>query len=309
MRVEHATSDPELAGEYTREAYGGSVDYRESRSLEFRHELVGDAQLSMTRTTIPTRLDSTSEPVGVPMVVRVRRGRYDLAARGHRPEQVAAGGLFLVDPTVPMHITTEHLDARVLTFDDGLLARAASQLQPLHPRIAFPRHRPVNAALERLWADAANQLSATVFADDDLYANDLVRAAQYAHVAMLTIVAFDLLAEEADERPASERTVRQATRFADEHVADPISVGDLAAAAAVSLRALQLAFERVLGMTPSAYLRRARLSSARAELVLATPTSASVAAIARRWGFANTGRFAAQYRTAFGELPRLTLER
>jgi AraC-like DNA-binding protein len=54
-----------------------------------------------------------------------------------------------------------------------------------------------------------------------------------------------------------------------------------------------------------AYLRALRLNVVRHEL-RAVAATASVRAIAQRWGFWHTGEFAAAYRRLFGELPSQT---
>ena len=64
---------------------------------------------------------------------------------------------------------------------------------------------------------------------------------------------------------------------------------------------------RHLDTTPYGYLRRVRLERAHRDLQAGSPADTSVAAVAGRWGFADLGRFAAQYRTAFGRLPSQTL--
>jgi AraC-like DNA-binding protein len=88
----------------------------------------------------------------------------------------------------------------------------------------------------------------------------------------------------------------------------PISVCDIAADAGVSARALQYGFTRHLGTTPREYLRRVRLDRAHDELRDAATTSGlTVGMVARRWGFANTGRFAVAYRHAYGVSPSQTL--
>jgi transcriptional regulator GlxA family with amidase domain len=76
------------------------------------------------------------------------------------------------------------------------------------------------------------------------------------------------------------------------------------------VRGLQDAFRRNLDASPADYLRRLRLDRVRQDLLAADPLSgATVAGIARRWGFVHLGRFAQTYRTAFGELPGSTLQR
>ena len=86
-----------------------------------------------------------------------------------------------------------------------------------------------------------------------------------------------------------------------------LAIADIAAAAGVTVRALQTAFQRHLGTTPLAYLRRLRLEEVRAELVAADPSQQTVVAVAARWGFHHHGRMTAAYRELYGELPSTTL--
>lgn len=103
--------------------------------------------------------------------------------------------------------------------------------------------------------------------------------------------------------------LRAAVEYVHEHVAEPMSVSDVAGAAGLSVRATQEAFQRHLGVTPMQYLLQVRLEQVRRELLQADPTTAAVQTIARRWGFAHLGRFSAAYRNAYGEYPRNTLRR
>jgi AraC-like DNA-binding protein len=58
-----------------------------------------------------------------------------------------------------------------------------------------------------------------------------------------------------------------------------------------------------------AYLRRLRLHYARQDLVAGNRIDDTVTAIAARWGFAHTGRFAVLYREIYGQSPHATLRR
>ncbi|GAA0592535.1 AraC family transcriptional regulator [Kribbella sandramycini] len=111
------------------------------------------------------------------------------------------------------------------------------------------------------------------------------------------------------ERSAAPRSLRLALDFLYAHLADPITVEEIAAAAGVGVRALQESFRRHLETTPTAYLRNLRLDQARADLLTGRPGTTSVTDVALRWGFVHLGRFAADYRKAFGESPRDTLLR
>jgi len=87
-----------------------------------------------------------------------------------------------------------------------------------------------------------------------------------------------------------------------------ISIVDIARAAYVNVRAVQLAFRRYLDTTPMAYLRRVRLERAHGQLSAGVPNDGTtITEIAARWGFANASRFAALYRRAYGHPTSHTL--
>jgi transcriptional regulator GlxA family with amidase domain len=110
-----------------------------------------------------------------------------------------------------------------------------------------------------------------------------------------------------DRRDAHPDTLRRAVAFIDEHAHTSITTADIAAAAHVTIRTVQLAFRRYLDTTPTEYLRRVRLDHARQDLLAADPARESVTAVAYRWGFPGPSRFAAYYRQAYGVLPGATL--
>lgn len=110
-------------------------------------------------------------------------------------------------------------------------------------------------------------------------------------------------------RGASSRSVEAATRFITRHLADPITVTDIARASYLSVRALQEGFRRELGLTPMEYLRNGRLDAIRRELARADDATLTVGEAASRWGITHLGRFAAAYRDRFGESPSETLRK
>lgn len=102
------------------------------------------------------------------------------------------------------------------------------------------------------------------------------------------------------------RHVRQAEAYILAHLADPLTVEDIARAAQVTPRTLQLAFRVFRGTTPMGFWRDQRLVRAHCDLIAAGP-DASVTDIALRWGFSHFGRFADLYRKRFGQSPSVTL--
>ena len=101
--------------------------------------------------------------------------------------------------------------------------------------------------------------------------------------------------------------LRRAVQYVKQFAHRPIGISDIAAAAGVGPRALQLAFRRYADTTPWAYVRSVRLERAHQDLQLADPRRDTVLAIALRWGFSNRSRFSAEYRAVYGETPAATL--
>ncbi|MWV14352.1 helix-turn-helix domain-containing protein [Pseudomonas sp. R-28-1W-6] len=86
-------------------------------------------------------------------------------------------------------------------------------------------------------------------------------------------------------------------------------LAELCRAIGVSERTLRSAFVATLGMPPARYLRLRRMHLLRAALAVADQHQASVTEIARRFGYTDCGRMAADYHALFGEYPNATLLR
>ena len=86
----------------------------------------------------------------------------------------------------------------------------------------------------------------------------------------------------------------------------PPSLPELCKTIGVPERSLRLYCAEFLGKTPIQYSRLQRLGKVRAALRRTDPATANVSDIARRYGFHQPGRFAAQYRAVFGEAPSTT---
>jgi AraC-like DNA-binding protein len=110
-----------------------------------------------------------------------------------------------------------------------------------------------------------------------------------------------------DSRDATQATVRRAQDLIAARSHEDLALADLAQECGVTPRALQYAFRRHLGCTPLAYLKQVRLDLV--HQLLCDGSALSVSDAAGRHGFFNPGRFAADYRRAFGENPRQTFSR
>jgi AraC-like DNA-binding protein len=107
--------------------------------------------------------------------------------------------------------------------------------------------------------------------------------------------------------PSLPETLKDAVAFIHRHAADDVSINDIATAVHLTPRAVQYLFRRQLDTTPTEYMRRVRLHRVHQELIAGERATTTVAEIARRWGFAHTGRFAVLYRQTYGQSPHTTL--
>lgn len=107
-------------------------------------------------------------------------------------------------------------------------------------------------------------------------------------------------------RPIAPRDVKRAIDFMEVHVASTLTLADIVVASGVPGRTLFKHFRDFKGVSPMQYLRNARYTRIRDELLRAD-ADASVTEIALRWGVAHMGRFSVEYRRRFGESPSHTL--
>ncbi|GKQ34086.1 helix-turn-helix domain-containing protein [Streptomyces sp. A012304] len=167
------------------------------------------------------------------------------------------------------------------------------------------------------------KLTATVFSGDHgssgLVATYVTRLAQGmgtydASVGpRLGVVARDLLAMLVQERsgalnPHAPESASGMLALIKEYIArnlaDPrLSPEMIAAAHHVSVRYLHKLFEHE-ETTVSRWIQRQRLERCRLDLSRATDKPTTVAAVARRWGFASPSHFSRVFRSAYGMTPR-----
>ncbi len=94
--------------------------------------------------------------------------------------------------------------------------------------------------------------------------------------------------------------------FMSDHLAEDLTVKDIAAAAGVSIRTLQNGFADHYFMSPKQMLTTMRLDNAR-ELLKSRKGPTSVGTVCNAVGFGHAGRFSREYAERFGETPSETL--
>lgn len=108
-------------------------------------------------------------------------------------------------------------------------------------------------------------------------------------------------------RPIAPAYIKRVEEFIEANADQPLTIADLAAHAGVSASTLFAGFREYRDTSPIAYLKGVRMKCAHAELRVASGGKAKVTDVAMRWGFTHLGRFAADYKRWFGELPSDTL--
>jgi transcriptional regulator GlxA family with amidase domain len=103
--------------------------------------------------------------------------------------------------------------------------------------------------------------------------------------------------------------VDQFENIARAHFGTWMRMADLCRIAGVNQRTLLRAFRATYGTTPHRHLHALRLAEARCALLSRSPSAQTITQVALGLGFRELGRFAADYRTAFGESPSDTRRR
>lgn len=239
-------------------------------------------------------------------------GRF--LVRADRAE-ITGGPAFLF-PTGSYEARWENLGLSTLTVQRAVVedyARALTGRPNL--RLKFTGPYPRTGAHARSWQATAGHVVDHVLSGDVDGASPLLLEQSLRSLAIAVLQSFPstFLETEDDPQPpgaVQPAALRRAIAFIEAHLAEPIGLPEIAAAARLSPRGLQAAFRRHLDTTPLRYLRTTRLDAAHTELLAGDPTAGdTVREIAARWGFAHPGRFTAAYRAQYGEPPTATLRR
>lgn len=103
------------------------------------------------------------------------------------------------------------------------------------------------------------------------------------------------------------RIIDKAKHFALHAPDEPPTIYDLCKEIGVSRRKLQNCFLEEFGVSPAHYLRTIRLNAVRRDLRQGSTADTRIGEVAAKWGFWHLGRFSADYKAMFGELPSNTV--
>lgn len=296
-----AETEAYLSEAYTPMRIGGRPDDTGARIVR---RTVGE--LTVDELSFDYTMHYDAAPLDRLCLVSVHRGVHTSGEEACGP-----GETFLVaQPDRPYRGDVRSAEYTIVSFDPAHLSRVVG---PGQGPVRLTGTRAISPAANRLLHATVGYLRDTVLpAVDNPAEHPLVAGTALRHLAAVTLSCLPHTTDgtepaRADSRDAHPDTLRRAISYIDDNAQRDIGLADIAAAAFVTPRALQYAFERHAHTTPLRYLRRVRLAGAHRELRTARQGQATVTDIAQRWGFANLGRFAAYHRQAYGATPAQTL--
>jgi AraC family transcriptional regulator len=241
----------------------------------------------------------TTAPSPDPLVVLVTSGVYVVESRSGRVPVRAVYRPGSVAVTAPHHssvlrwdaLTPDAMESVHVYLDARMVAETAQGLDlrlPGPDLDALTVDNPLigSAAMQLAWA--LQRGAPALFADS---------AAQ--------VLAFHLLADagpahEPGRRGLAEKTLRAVVEYLHAHLADHVTLDDLATVAALSKHHLLRQFRASTGQTPARFLTGLRLERA-ADLLRSTDRP--VATIAHQCGYRNPSQFAAAFERRHGTSP------
>jgi AraC-like DNA-binding protein len=313
----YATEVPGQAEEFLSDAYLevdlSLPDYVDGFRLAVERLDTGDFYLDTME--IAARAAFDYEPDQEYFVSTVGRGTLRVVQRGV-DERLAPGEVALIGrPGVETRTEVDDFRQGVVTLPAASLRRAAG-LDPDSGEVPeFASIRPGSAAGEQTLRHAVAFVSASLGEDLAAAESPLLRGSLERLLTDLVLATFPNGATAVTDARVgldarSPATLRRAVAFIEANAERDVGIDEIAAAARVTRRAVQLAFRRHLDTTPTAYLRRVRLDAAHRELLAAAPDGGlTVTEVAYRWGFCSPSRFTERYRAAFGTTPSRTLRR
>ncbi|BFU44120.1 hypothetical protein KRMM14A1004_23570 [Krasilnikovia sp. MM14-A1004] len=310
-RMEFATTDPERARDYLTAAFGSTLTIRRhTDAYRFRHQRISTGPFSLDsldhQATVEYR-SGTDTPI---MVTRVHRGlRIDL----DRDIRYGIGDLGLHVHTDRAHrVRQEALQGSLVGIAPQVVAEVAGNDPERPGALRFTAVCPARPADVRRWLQVVGYVTESVQSAPGFITHPLLVGpfARLLAATLLTTFPNTCTTESHhyDRTDATVAALSRAVGFLEANADLDISVVDIARAARVTVRAVQRAFRRHLGTTPTAYLRRVRLARCHQQL-RDDGDGAAVPEVAARWGFADPGLVTADHHHAFGQPPRRTPDR
>jgi AraC family transcriptional regulator, ethanolamine operon transcriptional activator len=270
--------------------------------IRFQSTAVGRCHVYQSSSNIPMICTGSRTPDVVtisPINAMCERGKY-------RGKQLKADQVLVMDPggDAFQQIAANHQQTAV-SIPVELLDRIARAEYGFEEgshwkwRVATPTHRQSTILCQTIDSIVSGQ------AHDFIGANAEVRLAE---------MIFAMVRDRSQASPEPSRhlnrrvIVRNAEEFIRADLCNPPSILELCEFTGAGRRELFYAFDELIGLSPIAYLKAARLQEAR-KRIMASDQQHCVQLVARNLNFSHLGQFSIDYAKHFGESPSQTCKR
>ena len=232
---------------------------------------------------------------------------------GDRSAITSPRSLVITEPSertkIRMTAQCQHLTVRVSR--RALLETLAAKLKrPPRKALQFNLEIPMDSDFARAWCELVAHICHVSATAPAALASEGVRK-QYSRTLMeIMLSAAPHNHSDSLDEPMNCATawhVGRARDYVHEHLAEGISITDIAARVGVTPRTLQNGFRKAFNLTPAEYIRRARVDALHRAL-LAADASEGVTNLMMNVGIVNFGRYAQYYRDQIGVSPSTTLK-
>ncbi|MCD0419768.1 AraC family transcriptional regulator [Rubrivivax sp. JA1024] len=310
FEIQHA-DDPATAYEIAREHYGCELGTspREGFRTSTICAQLPNLSLLVSATSLPVRLLTKSSRM---LHLHLCRSGHCTLTDGERRFEIGKDQALICSPGRPALLDfSADYEELVLRVPPAMLKRVLASLLGFVPRghLVFEPNVATDTPHFSGLRELLMLLAGTLDPEFSVWPRAALTRLEQACVVSLLYCSqhnfTDLLTSPATK--AVPKIILDAEHLADSAAESRVDVEQMAKTAGVSTSTLTRAFLKSRGYTPAAYAKRAKLNHAK--MLLETGAATTLIGVALRCGFANSSRFAQDYRETFGESPIETLRR
>ncbi|MBF4615730.1 helix-turn-helix transcriptional regulator [Curtobacterium sp. VKM Ac-1376] len=310
-RISFETSGTRLDGavQLYEDAYASSgfSASRTDRPFAYRFRVMGTDVMTFRSTRFDGRMQGEVEVPDeyVATWTADGGGRIDV---GRQEVDFAPGAPTMFPTGRPFAFDLQDVRQSLVQVDRAYLECVAAEVHGARSGVLVFDHTLVPRPEDlRGWNVHVQRAAATLFGAAPIAALALAETVRETAVAFLRTFPHELVAPAVPLPQGATGRVREAVEFMHAFAHTPVTTTEVAEHVGLSVRGLQQAFQRQVGIAPNAMLRGIRLDRVHEELRRASVGELTVASVAQRWGFAHLGRFSGAYAARFGQYPRDTL--
>lgn len=249
--------------------------------------------------------------IGDSYIIFLPQSGRSLVRIGSTPVSVRNGGGAVIAPEVPFVIDADRATSALIWRVERCAVERLAGIAAGDDQALIVEFTP---SLDVTRGPAARLARAMQFMARELDSSEGATASPLALERLEEALTFTLLDVQSENWKASRlrrgrgavpACVRRVEEYVEAHIAEGVSTESMIRIADVSGRSLFRAFRAFRSVSPQEYVRRMRLGKVRDDLKRSQPGS-TVTSVLSRWGVTQFGRFAAEYKRCYRELPSQT---